>query len=730
MNRSASAWFVTLATLLILPSSPREALAARALGDLTGPWQLFVDDYAVASRTRASRKYYAFKKHEANPIIVPDRPWEKDVVSVTTVLPNEDGTGYRMWYYCWADRKKDKRGSYECYATSKDGITWEKPDLGLAEGPDGTKKNNIVPGSGASIMHTPWMQDPNRKYHSVTGGQYFASASPDGLHWTRLSDEKIVGGGDVGWFRWDPHRERFMGFVKVGSVVSGLSRRSVGFTESRDLTSFPSLIRIMAPDDFDDRWTKKGTVQRTHFYGCPFFPYESMYIGVLWIFRAVEEEEGYFHGPIFNELVTSHDGFHWQRQEGDRTPILDVGKPPRSWDQGMIAGMSLIRVGDTLRLYFAGYDGPHDYLPFHSGIGLATLRKDGFASLDAGDGPGEVLTKRLKKTRGPLHVNYRANGGSIRVEVLDADGKVIPGFGRDDCDALTADKVDQVVTWKGKEAWPEGVETLRVRFLLQNASLYSFMAGDELQVVEEEPGLVKPQMLYTFEGEWADAWRDRLWADDTQRLEPMGTAKLDRDASHAAKDKMSLAFGSPWRPLHRLRIHGSANLGRHFTLALFAKSSDNKPARLFSAYNGNYPVNTSELVFDCDPQGKAPAGLRLYCQGIPVESQPVQFADSKYHHLGVTYDDGHVRFYLDGKGVGEEWLPNASPVTLCRDVMVGEDLELGTDEQLRGNLDDILVLGRTLSAAEMAALFEKGGQALVGKDGSFESGGRASSEKP
>src|SRR5207249_5680386 len=102
----------------------------------------------------------------------------------------------------------------------------------------------------------------------------------------------------------------------------------------------------------DDRWVKPGSVQRTHFYGCPFYPYESMYIGFLWIFRAIDEDEGYFHGPIFNELVTSHDGFHWLREEGDRPPILDVTKPPRPWDGGMIVAVSLIRVGDTLRLYY------------------------------------------------------------------------------------------------------------------------------------------------------------------------------------------------------------------------------------------------------------------------------------------------------------------------------------------------------------------------------------------
>ncbi len=61
----------------------------------------------------------------------------------------------------------------------------------------------------------------------------------------------------------------------------------------------------------------------------------------------------------------------------------------------MVFGASIVPVGDQLYLYYSGYDGLHDYLPFHSAIGLAAVRKDGFASLDGEDNPGEVTTKRL-----------------------------------------------------------------------------------------------------------------------------------------------------------------------------------------------------------------------------------------------------------------------------------------------------------------------------------------------
>ena len=105
--------------------------------------------------------------------------------------------------------------------------------------------------------------------------------------------------------------------------------------------------------------------------------------------------------------------------------------------------------------------------------------------------------------------------------------------------------------------------------------------------------------------------------------------------------------------------------------------------------------------------------MRLICKGIPVTSKALTFADGKYHHLAVTHDDGHVRFYLDGADAGEAWLPGGAPVTMLHDLLVGDDAELGqTDPQFNGNLDDILVLGRVLTADDIKSLSAKGAEAF------------------
>lgn len=705
--------------------TPQPAAERRFVDDLKGPWQLFIDDHLVASKKNLLRRYHPFQKDRRSPLIKVDRPWEENVINAMTVIADEDGNGLRMYYYCWT-KKGDPNRSYCCYATSKDGLTWEKPNLGLfewkGEGPgSGTKNNNIIPDGPSHIMFTPWEKDPQKRYQAV-GDMYHAYSSPDGLRWKKESKETIVSGGDTSHFYWDTHTKRFRGHVKggatgkVSSDVVGMSRRVVGFSETDDLTKFPPLRIVMAPDDFDDRWAKPDTVQRTHFYACPSAPYETMYIGLLQIYRA-EEQWGYFHGPLWLELVSSRDGVHWLREEGDRPPLIDIGKF-RTFDHGMVIAPPPIRVGDELWTYYTGYDEEHDLLPYHSAIGLARMRKDGFASLDADEVPGELVTRRFADVSGPLMVNAACGNGSIRVELLDAAGRVLSGYERDACEPLSGNSVRQAVTWKAKKELPTDRGPVRFRFLLERAQLYSFMPGEKARVLDEDP---KPPLaaLYTFEGE-VDPWSDMLGDDGLQLLRNLGTSYIDdRKAPAGPPTKPDPAFGkrslivdSVFRPWNRLEIDGTSDLGRHFTLAAMVKSTGKKLARLFSAYQGNFPVSTSELIFDFDPTGRVVSGLRLCCKGFSIESDDVTFDDGKYHHLAVVYDDGQVSFYLDGKPAGRQWIPGGEPVKLARNLHVGEDANRGSDEQLRGRVDDVLVLGRALSEEEIAALARTGAAAF------------------
>ena len=105
-----------------------------------------------------------------------------------------------------------------------------------------------------------------------------------------------------------------------------------------------------------------------------------------------------------------------------------------------------------------------------------TLRLDGFASLHADYAPGELLTKPLTFTGKELHLNLATGAaGSVAVEIQDATGQPIPGFTLADCNAITGDDTDRVLTWKsGTNASALAGKPIRLRWVLKDADVFAF----------------------------------------------------------------------------------------------------------------------------------------------------------------------------------------------------------------------------------------------------------------
>jgi hypothetical protein len=141
-------------------------------------------------------------------------------------------------------------------------------------------------------------------------------------------------------------------------------------------------------------------------------------------------------------------------------------------DEEVLSLYGLIRRGDEIWQYF-------DYGGAHGGgrkrtYARLTQRLDGFVSLDAGDNTGSVVTRRLVFKGSKLVLNIDAKG-SARVAILDENSSPIPGFAATDCDAIRADSVRKIVTWKGKSdvSGPAG-KVVRLKFEMQDAKLYAF----------------------------------------------------------------------------------------------------------------------------------------------------------------------------------------------------------------------------------------------------------------
>jgi hypothetical protein len=174
-------------------------------------------------------------------------------------------------------------------------------------------------------------------------------------------------------------------------------------------------------------------------------------------------------------LISSRDGLHFSRTflEAFIRPGLD----PLNWgnahgNQTPAAGL-LQLTPEEVSIYWLEHYGATPRLR------RGTLRTDGFASVNAPYAGGELVTKPLTFRGGRLVINYSTSAaGSVRVEVQNADGRPVSGFALEDCTEIYGDEIERTVSWKGGSLAHLAGETVRLRFVLKDADLYSLRFTD------------------------------------------------------------------------------------------------------------------------------------------------------------------------------------------------------------------------------------------------------------
>ena len=118
----------------------------------------------------------------------------------------------------------------------------------------------------------------------------------------------------------------------------------------------------------------------------------------------------------------------------------------------------------------AYYEGPDNR------IRRFQYRKDGFVALTADKSGGVVTTRPLKTTGGKLYLNYQTSeGGKIKVDVLDKDGELLPGIEG----VLVGDSIDEQLIFGKRRRTGLNAGVYRLRFSINNASVYAFRFSDK-----------------------------------------------------------------------------------------------------------------------------------------------------------------------------------------------------------------------------------------------------------
>lgn len=471
--------------LVTLPT----ALSSRA--DVAGPdtvnvglrKQLFVDDYVVASRTGLTRKLGSVTKaNSGKPIFTEGRFYG-------TVLHDQDR--FKMWF-----RENDRYG----YAESSDGLRFQtKAQVsGIRFAGDVNLAVEIHP-------HPPTPEHRFLSGFDAPGMAAGIAHSPDGIHWTPYNQGEPVtfrAADSYNQLLWDDQARVYRLFTRTDYGVGGgpLAGTVAKSFEVRGTRSMVNTDIRRNPKNWTDvrQWcfNREGSQEyrRRQVYAMTVWPYEGVYFALLTVYehpgdvsegRTTDLVKRHERDVLNFYIATSRDATEWDLAwvyAGD--PIVPRG-PDRSFDKDIVFPSSTVVTHDDKHWFFyAGANERHGteevsppvWFDRKFAIGLATLRLDGMIGLEASDETGSVTTKPFLLQGDHLDINADASTGSLRVGLLDADGKALAGYAGSDAAVLR--QVDQVHLRPHWARHPDlkslRGRAVRLQFQLRNAKLYAF----------------------------------------------------------------------------------------------------------------------------------------------------------------------------------------------------------------------------------------------------------------
>lgn len=446
--------------------------------DIGSRWELFVDHWLIDRMKNARLQLHSPVVRDV--ALNFDAPWEGPISYYVTVL--HDGEQYRLYYRgaCSMGRGNDE----ECVtavALSDDGITWERPELGLFEW-DGSSVNNIVCRGQLAHCFAPFVDhnpaaDPAQRFKAVSRERtadrtpvLMAYASPDGYRWEKLQPDPIITDGyfdSQNLVYWDALRETYVAFYRdfiPAETDEGLGVRTIKIATSTDFAHWPAGERL----DF-------GNAPPEHFYTnatVSYFRAPHLYLAFpkRFVYERQSPEEHAHAGVSDAVFMSSRDGLHWDRtfMEG----FIRPGHDPLNWtDRNMGVAWGLVPTApDEISIYWVSH-----YR--HPSVRLmrGTLRTDGFASAHADYAGGELVTHPLRFQGRELAMNYATSAvGAIRVELQDESGAPLPGYTLADCLEIYGDEIEGVVRWEGgSDLSALADRPVRVRIVFNDADIYA-----------------------------------------------------------------------------------------------------------------------------------------------------------------------------------------------------------------------------------------------------------------
>ncbi|HNT34353.1 MAG TPA: hypothetical protein PKH07_05070 [bacterium] len=436
------------------------------------------------------------------PCLFIDREWELDGARAYSVL--EWNGEFRLYY------EINPGGDRVCFAlaASRDGINWEKPNLGAVSF-NGSSSNNIVDVQGeyvggACVFVDPTGPDDHRFKllgHNPHEGMFLLT-SPDGLCFKRQTGCLLAHNPDslVSAF-YDPRVGKYRVYIRAWNRERPIEQvpgsRTITMAELDTLFEpFPvdpnppdpwpqkppkkvfgdtevSVMRrlnreivpyVIAPDEQDPPLADLYQSAAIHYMPEVYFAFPTLY------YHYPGPPEGFINDGILDiQFAASRDGRVWQRDLRGSYVRLDLPDGHCTKLLHLITG--IVPWKHIMSQYYVGGSRTHGQgrkpgvakpkeptnrsgKPFCHRL---EQRLDGFVSADSAYMGGHLITKPfISGSRLLLNIDTSASGVASAA-LLDEQGKEIQGFTLDECDRIQGNDTQYEVTWN------HGADLSRIR---------------------------------------------------------------------------------------------------------------------------------------------------------------------------------------------------------------------------------------------------------------------------
>lgn len=384
-----------------------------------------------------------------------------------------------------------------CYARSKDGVTWEKPSLGLVEY-RGSRQNNICVldqptlWSTAAVVYDPEDPDPARRfkiaYEARFNGnlQFCVAYSADGLQWTRSPRNPVASFLEMAGIA----KFRGLYYVNGQPAFSAHGRnkvRRLATFVSEDFENWSpcSALGLDRSGDLTGPSRDADANQEEEIHlGAALWNRGNVLVGIY----------GQWHGHPSGDrrwvtmdlgLAISHDALHYHEPiPGFRMiPAREQPEGARGIAPALMQGQGMENFGDRTLYWYAPWRGTEN-----SGVRMVSWGRDRLGVMKPFQPSApRTITCPIRVARGPARLFVNASGlgknSRLRISLLTEGFRPVAGYADAEGAIIDAAGLRVPVRWAAGAQLSEGMFRVDIRFegvRPEDAGLHAlYVSGEE-----------------------------------------------------------------------------------------------------------------------------------------------------------------------------------------------------------------------------------------------------------